>query len=357
MITNEWLNSGNRRGFTLIEMSIVLVLVGIILSLSAGGLGIFFKEAKEKQTKEAVDNAVLAVVSFAGSNKRVPLVQTTPTLIDEFAPLLKNRADSWGNNLSYIFDNNLSSTATGDICGRRTTNLTLRNCLTENCATTAGTDYNDIPNVAFAIWSNGANVSNQMLDNAAAVYGGPFAVTAATTIRVNLNGLPNVPAGSGLNYDDIVSWMTIDELRTKAGCQGSQLKIVNNEIPFANRSSAYKADIHATGGEGAAYKWCISIPSTIPFGNISTSNVLRNNDCWGLNATAWNATGTTRPSISIMNDPNYFPLGKGALPVGSHLITVVARDNKTGLLSCGDSSNTVNCATKSFVLTVNPKSQ
>jgi len=72
---------------------------------------------------------------------------------------------------------------------------------------------------------------------------------------------------------DLVRWVTLDELRTKIGCQGAQLKIVNNELPYGYVDSPYQVTIHADGGvpiiSGAGkYKWCIQ--GTTPPGITST---------------------------------------------------------------------------------------
>ncbi len=76
----------------------------------------------------------------------------------------------------------------------------------------------------------------------------------------------NVSAAATINIDpnnsDIVRWVTLDELRSKVGCQGAPLKIVNNELPFGSAAAAYaNVTINADGGVQFAapdrYRWCI----------------------------------------------------------------------------------------------------
>ena len=56
-------------------------------------------------------------------------------------------------------------------------------------------------------------------------------------------------------YDDIVDYVTLGELRTKSGCQGAPLKILNNELPSGSMSSTYSATIYAEGGVPFSSGW------------------------------------------------------------------------------------------------------
>lgn len=342
-IKNNTVSTGiNRAGFTLIELSIVLIIIGIILGLSAGGAGLLFKQAKEKETKAAVDNAVQAVVSFAGSNKRLPVFGNPTT--GEFAKILTNPRDSWGQPFNYYYDSNLSSVATGDICGRRTTSLVVKKCpdpLDLLCTAPTAT----INNIAFVILSGGSNFHNQT----------PRVLSVMPpTVRVFDSGLQNIPVvdGSGvgnMEYDDIVSWMTIDELRTKAGCQGAPLKILNNELPPGSASSVYPNVLIVPDGgvpfvAPDSYRWCVqtTVLNTAPA---------------SLNFQKPDASGAPVNITSVANlfQTNCSTYAVASWPQAGKLILNGTPTPSTSYsFSVFVSDNNGNATSKPFVLTINP---
>ena len=149
--------------------------------------------------------------------------------------------------------------------------------------------------------------------------------------------------------DDIVRWVTLDELRTKVGCQGPQLRIVNNELPFGAVPNAYSATIIADGGVPFGtgpntYKWCTS---TLPAGFAQTGGVA-NANCQGLAESSW-ATASADITIS-------FPAS--TTTSGTYQLTVVVRDFADSIatsLACNNAAPGDNCAQKTFVLTINPQ--
>jgi len=253
----------SKKGFTIVELAIVLVLVGILIVLGVKMIGPLTERTKVVDTKGTIDAAVEAVVGFAATNRRLP--DPTNNQI-EFRNNIRKPNDAWGNPLYYIVDSNLYLTGADQICGRKTTGITVRNCITDNCATTAGTDYNDIPNVAFIIASGGENFNMQ-----SGTIGGRVAVYVQNgaadrddcTNAVNcLNYVGTmIPLRPGEKYDDIIKWVTLNELRTKAGCAGQQLKILNNELPSGSVSALYGSTVYGDGGipftaGGGNYRCC-----------------------------------------------------------------------------------------------------
>ncbi|MBN1613345.1 MAG: prepilin-type N-terminal cleavage/methylation domain-containing protein [Deltaproteobacteria bacterium] len=349
-------------GFTLIELSIVLIIIGIVLALGVGLLGPMLKEANVAKAKETIDGTMESIQGFVAANKRVPCCDETsygpvcdyaPTcdsVPDEFTPILKTPTDPWGSKINYIFDNNLTYTAAdgGDICGRRSTLLVVRQCLTEDCVTTAGIDYTDITNVAYVAWSFGPNSTNQMLGN---TYPAGTAITTrgilgpgTTTLYVAPLGTLNIPTNSDLEYDDVVKWITIDELRVKAGCEGAPLRIVNNELPAGHVSSDYTATLYADGGAFSTavtnYRWCIQTQNgalaDLP-GFANPDAIVFNTDCQGLAEASWTQAAD-------------FDLTKasGSGTTGSYSLTVFVRDDN------GSGTVSDNVASRAFVLTVSP---
>ena len=300
---NKSSSTSTIRGFTLIELSIVLVIIGLLVGLGAGMIGPLTTFVKVRETRDMQDATVQSITSWASSRNSIPDVAGFPTAA-------KSPLDAWGRNLIYLYDANLNSTTpTKDtICGRNSTALTL--VTTDPAAT--------INNVAFIVLSGA--------DNA----------VLKSTLNGNLNGAPiNNTVITAPGYatgtitvtgpnSDLVRWVTLDELRSKIGCQGAQLRIINNELPYGNYSTSYSATIIADGGNGSgSYQWRIkkgSFPSgitasSLPFTNISTTD-------W-ISATAMSIQGYPKPQ-------------------GSYYFSILVRD------TIGNSSS------KTFVLTVNP---
>jgi prepilin-type N-terminal cleavage/methylation domain-containing protein len=184
--------SSNETGFTLVEMAIVIVIIGILLGLGAGMIGPLTQRMKTTETKETVNSSIEAVIGFSATNTRLPTAA-------QFPGILRSLNDSWNKPIRYSFDNNL--TAASSICGRTATNISITN---------NGTVYN---NIAFVVTSSGPNYNNQTTGGGA----GPAAITTYGPGTAGIDGY-----GGDFNrpeaYDDIVKWVTLPELQTKIGC-------------------------------------------------------------------------------------------------------------------------------------------
>ncbi|MBI5187631.1 MAG: type II secretion system protein [Nitrospirae bacterium] len=344
-----------QKGFTLIEIAIVLVIIGILLSIGAGMVGTLTKRAKYNETKEIINAAVESVISYGAANNKLPIWGdgVADGSIDEFVEVIRNPNDAWTKPLYYIYDNNLTDVTIGGICGRKTTNLTVRICPDAACSTPT-----NIYDVAFIVLSGSENYNNQTAGNQG--------VTSATTINVYEVDVPNIDNYAGdINrpepYDDIVKWITIDELRIKAGCVGAQLRILNNELPFGTKSTVYATAANpvriiadggvpfpdsADPGTEVEYKWCIqrnpaSAPPGLSFRNApDTANIIFNTDCSALAEGSW----VQSDNIIIYGTPNETPLSSSS----NYTLTFFVRDNN-------DSSGiNDNITQKTFVLTINP---
>lgn len=227
----------NNKGFSLIELSIVLVIMGILISFGTSMIAPLTKRVKYTETKEVVNAAVESIISFAAANNRIPTTS-------EFQSIVRTTRDAWAKDLYYIPDVNLDDLNAGGVCGRKTTGITVRICTNALC-----TSYNDISNVAFVIISGSENYNIQTNN-----VSGRVTVWQTGTIDIdNYTTDMNRPE----TFDDLIKWITLDELRTKAGCQGPQLSILNNELPPGMQNNAYgPVTIFATGGVGSStYQW------------------------------------------------------------------------------------------------------
>ena len=352
----------NKDGFTLVEIAIVLIIVGLLVGFGATLVGPLTERSKRMATTELVQAAVESIIGFAATEARIPQWgdNTVDTTLDEFCEVVTRRRDKTGKPLYYFFDNRL--TVQNSICGRKTTNLSV-------CRNAACTDR--IPNVALVVVSSALDFNPQT----GIVAGGcPVGQTCIGVYATGTGGIDNCTNATNCpnydgtiarinrpeEYDDLVEYVTLGELRTKTGCQGAPLKILNNELPSTRISSSYTATIYAEGGvpfgAGGDYRWCVEIANRsaaagLPGGLSITPGFIRYPDdatptqCIDQAETAWSTFGAD--DLVIAGTPT---------EAGTFLITVNVRDdNQTGNdAACNDLSNADNCSRKSVVLTINP---
>lgn len=308
------------KGFTLIELAIVLVIIGLMVGMGATLIGPLTKRAKLHETKAIINAAAESLISYAASRDELPADTAA------FASVVSKSTDVWKRALIYVLDPNLSDNTIGGICGRRSTSLTLNICSDTACS--SPDTRND---VAFLILSRGENfnIQTDTTTTVIDVYDVGISVDDFTG-----GGDPDNPAA----YDDVYKWITLDELRIKVGCKGAQLTIVNNELPYGYRGSTYNATIFADGGvpfsSSGRYRWCRqeSASSGLTFTPSTLST-----DCLGDAESLW----TQGDNLVISGT---------ASSTGSFNITFFVRDdNDSGVLAPDD-----NIARKTMVLTVNP---
>jgi len=183
------------KGFTLIELAIVLIILGILVGVGAGMLGISIKTNQFDKSRRIVEEAKEAIIGFSVKNMRLP----TKT---EFSNIAKD-TDAWGRTLVYIPDDaNITGSAnidlTGDInicCGNATTDLAVND-------RRQGTD-NYKKDIAFVILSTG---ENRVQDTANATH----------TIDGN-SYFTMIVEEIGPSYDDIVEYASLNQLVSSAG--------------------------------------------------------------------------------------------------------------------------------------------
>ncbi len=300
------------KGFTLIEIAIVLVIVGLLLGLGTSLVGPLTKKSKRSESQEDVNAAVNAIIGYAASNNRLPVWgdNTADGTLDEFCEVVTDRTDSFQKPIYYFCENLL--TAVGSVCSRQTTTLTI--CRDGSC-----TDR--IPNVAFIVVSGAENYNPQTgIVTTGCPAGqtciGVFAPETADIDDCTGGGnCPNYQASlSRINraepYDDIVEWVRLDELQSKIICASAQskLRITNDSLPSGVIDMPYSATVFAEGGvpfsSGGDYKWCREINGTTPSGllfTLGTSGTydVISADCLNLAEGSWGQTD----SITIEGIP------------------------------------------------------
>ena len=324
-----------------------MIIIGLLVGFGAALVGPLTERSKRMATTEMVQAAVESIVGFASSEKRLPQWgdNTVDTTLDEFCEVVTRRTDKAGKPLYYFFDNRL--TAIDSICGRKTTNITV-------CRNAACTDR--IPNVAFVVVSGALDYNPQ---TGIVTAGCPAGQTCIGVYEPGTGAIDNCTNGANCpnydgavarinrpeGYDDIVEYVTLGELRTKVGCQGAPLKILNNDLPSAKIGTFYSATIYAEGGvpfgAGGDYRWCVEIGNRsagagLPGGLTITPGFIRYPDdaaptqCIDQAETAWSTFGGN--TLTITDPPN---------ETGTFLLTINVRDdNQTGNdPACNDTSN------------------
>ena len=140
-------------------------------------------------------------------------------------------------------------------------------------------------------------------------------------------------------YDDIVRWVTLNDLKFKIGCSGQQLKILNRDLPTGQVGTPYSVDVYPDSslpvGFGATYRWCVQPAAVIP--GLTFNPAVTSANCVGLAENLWGLADR----LSIAGTPT------AAAP--SQPYTIFLRDNADPAGGTND-----NIAQKNFVLTINP---
>ena len=312
-------------------MAIVLIIMGLLIGFSASMIRPVFERAKRSETQGTLKAGIESLAGFAASNNyRLPDA-------GRFSGIINRLTDSWRKPFYYIYDANLDiNNLNADICGYKSTHITVRRCEDSACSV-----YTDVPDVAYMILSSGANRNNQT--------SGSLAATTTVTINLYNPGL-NVDNYSGDTtrveaYDDMVEWVTLNELRAKLSCKATPLQIVNNETPYGKVGTPYDIRIYADRGvpftTPGNYKWCIK--GTLPPGvsvTPATPSCLSTTDCISL--------GTE--SASQWSQADELQISGIPTTTGSYFFTVLVRDNNDN----NSSTAADNCAQSRFVITINP---
>lgn len=226
-----WLRGSS--GFTLIELSIVLVILGILVSLGASALGPLTKRAKFAETRETVKAMKEAIIAYAVNKGEMPCGKYEGCAPDKGFDKLANPIDGFGKELFYLYSDKVSNT---NLCSISSTSLKLTVCDVNGCR--------DIENIAFIVGSKGWNMNRQIDGPEARVTTG----MAPTPITAYAPGITNTVADgyslstADLNradpnrneeFDDIYAYVTLHELQAKIPCTACTAYQIYNTGPKA----------------------------------------------------------------------------------------------------------------------------
>ncbi len=104
-----------KNGFTLIEVAIVMVVLGLILGLGIPMMKMLMKQNKLTQNRTAVKEAKEALIGYAYANGKFPKYNGNYQL--PYTLLGTRQSDAYGNTLVYDVNNALTSTTSvSDLC-------------------------------------------------------------------------------------------------------------------------------------------------------------------------------------------------------------------------------------------------
>ncbi len=220
-------------GFSLIELSIVMVIVGLIVSMGFMVFGPSMKSALKSKNETIVQNTVDSLIGFAGAHKYLPDTNLTE------AARSKEDALQW--DLEYKHATGLQ--VKNSVCDLATTDMQV--------TVTRATPFT-IANVAFIVWSKGNNTTSEI---AGVTAGGVTTYTIPVFSDQTTNYVDN-----SADKDDVSGWATLSELKAAADC-GPDMRI---SVASQTVASNYAATFNGVGGV-APYSWCVASGELLAF--------------------------------------------------------------------------------------------
>ena len=229
-----------RRGFTLIEMAVVMVVIGLLLMVSLPFFTEKISQEKVMKGRENVTALKREIIGFALTNGFLPELHGTS---DQDVEEMANSLDAWDNPIAYWSDPDITGSG-NNICDLAASNNNLR-------VDDGGTTYNDI---AFVIAGRGPNFNLQVDEDSGGGAPSPRIIETyayqTNTDEVN-NDLDHgsvdydLPADRDEPFDDMVQYVSIDYLKGRL-CSGDEDDgPTGAEISFAE-------DIEKFGGSGGS---------------------------------------------------------------------------------------------------------
>lgn len=207
------MNIKHKSGFTLVEMAIVLVIIGLIISAFLTPLAAQLEQSRNAEARRDLLEIKEALLGFAVINGQLPCpdtdgngtadgcINTNATSTSggnvPWATLDTKQLDPWGRRYQYQVNNAFSAvfiiTTEGSGAG------SIRVCTTNACA---NTEANNVPLVIFSRGQNGAVLPPASLDEQENLDGDKDFVSHEFT-------------NTGGGFDDLVVWISTNVLMNR----------------------------------------------------------------------------------------------------------------------------------------------
>lgn len=198
-------------GFNLIEMSIVLVIVGLVMGGLMAPLATQMENSRRNETELILEQLQEGIYGYALINGRLPCPDTNSDGIEDrtgnnctvvrgelpWSTLALGNTDAWGQNFIYRVTGTFADMVDGTGCGMPTTNLSFSLCSTGDIQVLDQVAGNVVAaNVPAVIASRGKN----------------WASTPSRDERENIDNdtvfvTKNYSSAVGNEYDDMVVWV------------------------------------------------------------------------------------------------------------------------------------------------------
>lgn len=275
-----------KKGFTLIELAMVMIVVGLLMGGAFQMMKVMQTKARATEAKQTLQSAKEAIMAFAINHNRLPTQA-------DFAAM---QLIGVGNiNMFYNSDAPLQT----NLCDATSTLSTID----PNGVTT--------PNIGFvlAVAGENFNVQTGRIGNSITFH--PW----NTAIDDNPNPLDRPEP-----YDDLYVQVTLDELQSVADCQTHRFKIINTTLPLGTVNASYTLNptVVTTGGTPL----CSAIPTPCSY---TVSGLLGS----GLSFSA--ATNTISGTPTTANNyPLTFTAANGTASDSKSLLLVISEPAGTG---------------------------
>ncbi len=198
----------DKKGFTLVEIAIVLVIVGLIIGTLAPLMMSMIKRDKLKSGRQTVQRARDEIIGYAMINRgRLPALTN-----------LAHRKDPWGNQLYLIpapsLDPSLATST--DVCSVNATTTPMMSVILYGASGGGSCSTgNIVSNVACIVASKGPDYNRQI----STISGGQVGILdygcSGDLYPADNSGVP-----SNRPFDDIYEYMSLEELKARV-CQPS----------------------------------------------------------------------------------------------------------------------------------------
>ncbi len=214
----------------LLNMLFLFIFIAALAVSGARMYGALITRGKINDSRKGMENQVRMITAWAAREGRLPRGDEYATLFGGTPPL-----DAWGRQIAYVYDDSLTVSSPGALCGRTSTFLQDSGaCL------------------AFALISGGDDATIETAVNGQVVTPPTKGVSGATAQNLT-------------NYrSDLYRAVPLEELKSKIGCYGAtggKLALLNNELPRGCAGAPYAASLFASGGipfNSNEYKWCVA---------------------------------------------------------------------------------------------------
>lgn len=260
------------------------------------------------------------------------------------------------------------------VCAKKNTALLVRYCDDLTCATPKTQS-----NVAFVLFSTGRNLVNQTgaatsphteaLSSDPSESGPDGTPASPRTITLYATGAAvgvySATSTSPTENDDMVTVVTLEDLRNKLNCQDLPLRIVNSDLPTGAASTTYTSTIFADGGVPVAgtagnYRWCAESSASVALSAIASLKIVAadGTETAGAISASGSCSSAVESAWSVGQSVRFHGAGASdalsTTVAGTYDLTVYVRDDQNpDATVTGTTDQKDNITSRKFVLGVN----